>query len=135
MRESARFIVAALSVLATIAAVAAEPSDSGAIAWTDDLAKALAAAKESRRPVLADFWAVWCAPCVEMDKKTYADPTVIEPAAAFVPVKVDGDLHPAVLESYHVEQLPVLLLLDERGDELGRLIGFVPASTLAHHFS
>jgi thiol:disulfide interchange protein DsbD len=54
------------------------------------LEKALLAAEERHLPVIIDFGAQWCAPCLEMEKLTFHEPTV-EPIlnSRFELIKID----------------------------------------------
>ena len=101
------------------------------IGWTTTLAGALDTAKQDRRPVLVDVWAVWCVPCKEMERTTYADPQVVAAVnEGFVPLKVDADVHEAFVERYGVDAFPTLLFLDHEGNEISRMRGLVAAPEL-----
>jgi thioredoxin-like negative regulator of GroEL len=100
------------------------------IPWTPDLGKALKTAAAGDRPVLVDVWAVWCAPCRVMDETTYRDPAVVEAMGAFLPVKVDADAQPIVIDRYRVEAYPTVLVLDGSGREVTRTSGLVDAPAM-----
>jgi thioredoxin-like negative regulator of GroEL len=122
---------ACVVALALPAAAGAGPDDT-AIAWTDDVAGAFRAARETRRPVVVDVWAVWCAPCRHMEETTYRDPRVVERFAGVVALKVDADADTVFVERYHAaDALPTTLFLDHEGREIGRHIGAVDGPTLA----
>jgi len=116
-----RLPVLCLALLLGGAAVADEPA--AEIAWLDEPAAALEAAVAAGKPVFVDVWAVWCAPCRELERTTYRDAGVVAASAGFVPLKVDGDLRQSFVERHAVEVYPTLLFLDEWGDEIARLRG------------
>ncbi len=101
------------------------------IAWADFSEQALVEARSAGRPVLIDFQAVWCLPCREMERTTFRDPTVVRSAAAFATLKADvteqDDRTTALMSRFSVPGVPTYVLLDRRGDERRRFVGFVAA--------
>lgn len=97
---------------------AAPPSP---IAWHADLDTALAEARRSGRPVLVDFAADWCPPCITMKHDVWPRREV---AAAvrdgYVPLLIDVDRQPGVASRYEVVGIPTVLVLDADGEILRR---------------
>ncbi|HKY64516.1 MAG TPA: cytochrome c biogenesis protein CcdA [bacterium] len=87
--------------------------------WVHQLEKGLSLAKESRKPLLVDFYADWCPPCQELDQRTFSAPEVKAFAENFVMVKVDcttdDDQCRKATERYEVVGWPTVLFLDSAG--------------------
>jgi protein disulfide-isomerase len=101
--------------------------------WLTDFAKAKATATETKLPVLAVFAGTdWCAWCKKLNKevlaqeefKKYAKENVILFLADF-PEKKEQDAKVAeqnkqMADQYAVRGFPTVILLDAKGQELGR---------------
>ncbi len=82
---------------------------------SDALSEALLAAEERHLPVVIDFGAEWCAPCLELEKLTFHEATV-EPIlnSRFELIKVDvthsNDEKLALQKSFASETLPSVVI-------------------------
>lgn len=78
----------------------------------------------SEKPVLVDFWATWCGPCMRQG------PIVEELAGEGYSVgKVDVDQEPALAQKFQVMSIPTLIIFKD-GKEAKRLVGLTAKDTL-----
>ncbi|MBW2458701.1 MAG: hypothetical protein JRI68_29655 [Deltaproteobacteria bacterium] len=93
--------------------------------WRKDERRAWQEARELDLGLVVQFWAEWSAAAVGFERETLHDPQVITAIeACCVPIKVDVT-EPTMenreqLDRYRVHQLPTVILLDRRGQELER---------------
>ena len=96
--------------------------------WHVNDEAALAEAKAAGRPAMQDFYADWCAACVELDEKTWSDPAVIAEAQRFVALKMDFTKRDAFSKAatarYGVRGMPTVVFYDGQGNEVSRFFGF-----------
>jgi thiol:disulfide interchange protein DsbD len=129
----------ALAEVAPSASISAEPcpaAPAAAIAWETSESVARERAKARGAPLLVFFFASWDATGVRMDRLTWKDPQVIKSAGSFVPLRIDFTETDANSEldadRFGVTAVPTTLLLDDAGNELERIVGFVePRGILA----
>jgi len=121
---------AILCLLLTLPTLAPAADSTAEIDWHDNLAGATKVAREKGLPIVVDVWAIWCAPCREMDQTTFRDAAVIELAQRIVPLKIDADVRASFIERYQIDAYPTLLFLDQDGGELSRVRGAVTAIAL-----
>lgn len=99
------------------------------LAWQQFHEAAVRSAVDSGRPVIIDFFADWCAPCRELDEKTFADPRVAERLGGFDRFKVDmTKATPAnrkLAAAYGVRGVPTVIVY-RSGHEAFRITGFEP---------
>jgi len=77
--------------------------------------------------VIIDFYADWCAPCRELDEKTFAHPSVAEVLSEYARFKVDqtksNPVGNAAADFFEVMGMPTVIVFRE-GEELFRITGF-----------
>ncbi len=131
----------ATSVAAVVFAIALVAPKSGAhsgLDWQPYNPAGLAAATKSGRPVMVDFTAKWCAACKELEKGPFSDQTVIDAAAKFDRLRVDGTntSDPAVkaaVKKFSVKGFPTVIFIDSSGSETSRVVGYVNTAEILKH--
>ena len=87
-----------------------------------------AQAAREKKPIIIDFYADWCAPCKELDEKTFSTRAVIDESKKFIMIKVDltsaGDPQVEALRNKHqAVGVPTLVYLAPDGNEISKLRG------------
>jgi thioredoxin-related protein len=94
--------------------------------WNKNLDNGLAIAKEENKPVFIYFWAVWCQYCEKFETQTLPDERVRQMLENdFVLVAVDLDENVAASQRYGVRNPPHELFVDENGQIINRVGGYV----------
>ncbi len=81
-------------------------------------------------PVLADFWAPWCAPCrmiapiVEELARDYEGRLTV--------AKIDVDENPELANRYGVQSIPTLAVF-KNGQVVSRIVGYASKAELTRH--
>lgn len=107
---------------------AAEPP-AGGIKWQTDLNAAHRLSQETDKPMLFVFGADWCTWCKKLEKSTLTDRDLVAYINSnFVPIHIDADKDPRVVEILEAESLPCAVVLSPNADLLGRFKGYKDAA-------
>jgi thiol-disulfide isomerase/thioredoxin len=111
-----KFTIALLTLALSGAALAESPKTVDA---------ALAQAKKTHTPVLLDFSAPWCYSCYFMETHVLngAEWTALESRTVVAEIDADSPDGAAWMKKLTVKALPAYVVLNENGEELGRVLG------------
>lgn len=82
------------------------------------------------QPVMLDFYADWCVSCIEMERFTFSDPTVVAQMSQLLLVQADvtknTDADRELLKRFRLFGPPGIIFFDAEGRELdeARVVGF-----------
>ena len=82
---------------------------------------------EAKVPVLVDFWAPWCGPCLRLGP--IVEEVATELAGKAKVVKVNIDEAPSLADKYDVTSIPQLVVF-KGGEERVRSVGVVPKAAI-----
>lgn len=106
--------------------------EKGAVSWIIDYKDAIKKAQAHDRPILIDFYADWCLPCLEWQQETFSDNSVQERLKRdFVQLRIDCTKNTTsckeAVERYQIVGWPTILVTDPQGRviEGSRLVGEV----------
>jgi len=114
------------TVFAALGIAACRPDTS--TAWFSgnlEAARAEAGARDTM--VMIEFYADWCNWCRRLDADTFSVPEVQRELAKLVSMKVNGETGGADLAaSFGIDSYPTLIFLDSDGNEMDRILGYLP---------
>lgn len=104
--------------------VVEQHAEESAINWRyGGVDEALTVARDSNKPVLLYWGAVWCPPCMQLKSTVFKDPAFIRSTEKFVAVYLDGDSEGAQRwgEHFAIVGYPTMIILRPDGTELTRI--------------
>lgn len=86
-----------------------------------------AKAKKENKPLLLDFYAIWCPPCNMMDKELFSKSDFKNETKNFVKVKIDVDKneYADLKAKYKVRAYPTYIFATPDGEVINQAVGFV----------
>ena len=82
---------------------------------------------QAEMPVLVDFWAPWCRPCLMV--APVLDELAEEYSGKITIARMDVDQNPKTASKYGIMSIPTLLIF-KTGKPVGNIIGFKPKPEL-----
>lgn len=83
---------------------------------------------KSTVPVLVDFWAPWCGPCVRIGPELDAVSLELGDSVKIVKVNVDDETD--LSGSYEIQSIPAMLIF-KNGELVDRLVGLLPRTAIS----
>lgn len=79
---------------------------------------------KSEKPILIDFWATWCGPCMRQAP-------IVEALSeeGYAVGKIDVDQEPALAQQFQVMSIPTLIIF-KGGKEVQRIVGLTSKDKL-----
>jgi thiol:disulfide interchange protein DsbD len=126
-----QWALGAIAVL--LAAISVRALQKPGVDWESYSPQKLEQARLANKPVIMDFYADWCIPCLELDRLTFTDSKVIAATEDFVKLKVDlthfnSSESEALRQQFNISGVPTIVFLGRDGEEVPgtRVVGYLP---------
>ncbi|MDD5301706.1 MAG: thioredoxin domain-containing protein [Elusimicrobia bacterium] len=95
--------------------------------------KAVTLARRAHEPIFVHFYGIWCPPCNMLEEGVYPTAAFAKASEGFVLLALDADAELSWdwKARFKVGGYPTLLVLDERGQEVSRAVGYRSPESLA----
>ncbi len=93
------------------------------VQWLHSLDEAKAKAGAEGKPLLIDFYTVYCPPCKTFKEEIVPSPEVSRYADSFVWATIDCEQDPEAAERFQVEAVPTIVIMKADGEIVRRLVG------------
>jgi len=124
-------VMGIILVVGGIIYLALSSQPAGKIEWISYDQSILEKAAEEKKPVIIDFYADWCGPCVAMEREVFSDSEVIKLSRNVITMRLDltrsQQFHDEVMKKYQIRGIPTAVFINRQGIEEKslRAIGFV----------
>lgn len=87
--------------------------------------KALELAKSSHRPLIIEFFGIWCPPCNMLDASVFSTSSFQKESQNFVKLKLDADQSVSwdLKQKYKITGYPTVIFARDSGEEISRITG------------
>jgi thioredoxin-like negative regulator of GroEL len=107
------------------------PATGQEVNWRNDYKKAREEAVQTGRPLLLDLGTDNCTWCKQLDLTTFRDPSLVTLLNdRFIPLKIDGERSPSIVEALRVQKYPTLVFAAPNGTILNYHEGYIEAPAL-----
>jgi thiol-disulfide isomerase/thioredoxin len=110
--------------------------------WNNAQAEAIQESIRTKKPILIDFYGIWCPPCNQYNESVFPTSAFKEVAKNYVLLKMDADAEPswALKSRFKIGGYPTLLVMKApaegqasevaKFEEIDRIVGFFPTAEL-----
>jgi thiol:disulfide interchange protein len=103
---------------------------SSPIKWETDYQTALQKAAQSNKPIVVDLYTVWCHWCKKLDEDVWSDNDIVAFSKGQVYLKLNAEESEdgrRLAEKFKVRGYPTVVILNHKGEEINKIIGYMPA--------